>query len=374
MAEDSEDKTEQATDKRLEDAKEKGQLPRSKEIASAAVLVVACIGLLLFGSSFMTDFSNVMRRSFSLEPRDYAEPEFLFPALMRSLGEVLGSLLPFMLMVWVAVVIASGLLGGWHITWSSIAPKANRLSPMAGLKRMFGMQSWVELAKSILKVFLVGLVAYWVLKAHFPELSQLNLKDIRLALKAGGSLVLWSLLWIALTLVLVVAIDVPYQIWHHQKQLRMTKQEVKDEYKETEGRPEVKGKIRQLQREASQRRMMEQIPQADVVLTNPTHYAVALKYDAKKRGAPKVIAKGVDLMAEQIKTIALAHRVHLVESPPLARALYHTTKLEREIPDELYVAVAQILAYVYQLKNFEQGKGRRPRAPTNLPIPDNMQY
>lgn len=374
MAEDSEDKTEQATEKRLQDAREKGQLPRSKEIASATVLVMACIGLLLFGPSLISGFARVMRRSFSLEPRDFSEPEFLFPALMRALGELLWTLLPFMLMVWVLVIIASGLLGGWRLTWSNLAPKGNRLSPLAGFKRMFGMQAWVELGKSILKVLLVGAVSYWVLKGDFPELSQLNLKDLRQALAAGGSMLLWSFLWIALALVLIVAIDVPYQMWHHQKQLRMTKQEIKDEYKETEGRPEVKGRIRQLQREASQRRMMEQIPQADVVLTNPTHYAVALKYDQTKRGAPKVIGKGVDLLAEQIKTVALANGVQLVESPPLARALYHTTKIDREIPEQLYVAVAQILAYVYQLKNHQQGKARRPKVPTNLPIPDEMKY
>jgi flagellar biosynthetic protein FlhB len=239
---------------------------------------------------------------------------------------------------------------------------------------MFGMHALIELIKALAKISVVFVVGYFVMKDAFPALVELGQSDVRAGILDAMQIVAKSFFLLSLSLLLIAFIDVPYQIWNHSKELKMSKQEVKDEFKETEGRPEVKGKIRQKQREISQQRMMEAIPEADVVVTNPEHYSVALKYDVMKSGAPIVVAKGADIIALQIKRVALANDVHIMQLPPLARALYHTTEIGGEVPQGLYLSVAQILAFVFQLKSFQDGKGIRPDKLGKIEIPEEFKY
>ncbi len=249
------------------------------------------------------------------------------------------------------------------------------MNPLSGLKRMFGLQSWVELLKSILKVLLVAGVAFYLIEASKQDLFQLSLDTFPQNIFHALDILLNFVLLISCSLLVVVAIDVPFQIWQHANQLKMTKQEVKDEYKDTEGKPEVKGRIRMLQREAAQRRMMADVPQADVIITNPDHFSVALRYKQNTDRAPVVVAKGIDHLALKIREVAREHDIMIIPAPPLARALYHTTELEQEIPDGLFVAVAQVLAYVFQLKQYRRKGGQRPQLKDeNMPIPPDMRY
>ena len=249
-------------------------------------------------------------------------------------------------------------------------PKASKMSPAKGIVRMFGPKAAVELAKSFLKFFTVAGVAYFILTAFFPDILHLGIEATPFNIYSAIELLAWAFLGISTSLLLIAAVDAPYQVYTHNKQLKMTKQEVKDEYKDSEGSPEIKARIRRTQREMSQRRMMAEVPTADVVVTNPTHYSVAIRYDQQMSGAPKVVAKGADQMAFHIRTIAKEHDVPVIESPMLARSLYYTTEIDDEVPEQLFVAVAQVLAYVFQLSQFKARKGRRPTPlKKNLPIP-----
>lgn len=374
MAEDSGDREEEATEKRKRDAREKGQVPRSKELGSASVLVSSAIGLIVFGPLIGSHFLNVMRKSFSLSHKAIYDPAMMASAFVDSMLHMVISIVPFMLLVAVLGFIGSGILGGFNFSWQAMQPKFSKLNPMSGFKRMFGPNALMELMKAITKFSVVAAVAFIVLYNQFDKVLSLPWIEPHVAIMEGLKILGWSAFIIAFSIILVVAFDVPYQLYSHAKQLRMTKQEIKDEYKETEGKPEVKGKIRQMQREMSQRRMMGDVPTADVVITNPTHYAVALVYDPKQKGAPKVVAKGVDFIAEQIKKVAIANQVEMLELPPLARSIYHTTEIGHEIPGGLYVAVAQVLAYVFQLRDFRKGKQKRPKKPKNIEIPQELQY
>lgn len=255
-------------------------------------------------------------------------------------------------------------------------PKLSKINPATGLKRMFGKQSVVELVKSILKIALVGGVAYLLMSNNLGTFFNISREVFPLNLMHAMDLLLNIVLIIVCSLLIVVAIDIPFQIWQHNEQLKMTKQEVKDENKETEGNPQIKGRVRQLQREATQRRMMADVPTADVIVTNPEHYSVALRYDQSIDKAPIVVAKGVDNIAMKIREVANEYDIEIIPAPPLARALYHSTELEQQIPDGLFVAVAQILAYVFQLKAYRKGKGQRPTNPVddNMQIPEELRY
>jgi len=254
-------------------------------------------------------------------------------------------------------------------------PKASKMSPIQGFKRMFGVKAYVELVKSLLKFFVVFFSAYLLLTSLFDQILSLSIEAIPFNFSHAVDLLLWMFLALALSLIIIVAVDAPYQKWDHTRQLKMTKQEVKDEHKTTEGSPEIKGRIRRTQYEMSQRRMMAEVPNSDVVITNPTHYAVALKYDTDAGGAPKVIAKGIDEMAIHIRTIAKEHGVEIVASPALARSLYYTAEVDEDIPEELFAAVAQVLAFIFQLNEHKKGRGKRPiPLAKNLPIPDDFKY
>ncbi|EGU48261.1 flagellar biosynthesis protein FlhB [Vibrio ichthyoenteri ATCC 700023] len=374
MAEsDGQERTEDATPKRLQQAREKGQVARSKELASVSVLVIGSVALMWFGDGLARALFEVMGRLFKLSREEIFDLDKLFDIVLGSLGGLLFPLLLILFVLFVAALVGAAGIGGVSFSAEAAMPKASKMNPLSGLKRMVGMQSWVELIKSILKVALVSGMAFYLINAAKEDLFQLSLDVYPQNIFHALDILLNFILLISCSLLIVVAIDIPFQIWQHANQLKMTKQEVKDEYKETEGKPEVKGRIRMLQREAAQRRMMADVPQADVIITNPEHFSVALRYDQKNDRAPIVVAKGVDHMAMKIREVAREHNIYIIPAPPLARALYHSTELEQEIPDGLFTAVAQILAYVFQLKQYRKRGGQRPNLKTSeLPIPTEL--
>lgn len=375
MAEtDAGERTEEATPRKREEARKKGQIPRSRELNTALLLVGSALGLIALSKPVILTIMAMTRHAFTPEREVIFTPEMMMHELGAGFLQVFLSLLPLFGLMLVLALVAPIALGGWILSWEAAAPKWERLSPLNGIKRMFGTNALVELVKSFAKFALVGSVSALMLWLQFDEYMSLGQESVEGSIGHGLRLVGWSILGVCSSLVIIAAIDIPYQLWSYARQLRMTKQEIRDEYKETEGRPEVKGRIRQMQREIARRRMMQKVPEADVVVTNPEHYAVALKYNPKAAGAPRVLAKGADLVAFQIRKIATAHEIPVVEAPPLARAIYHTTELDREIPEGLYLAVAQLLAYVYQLRNWRSGRGQRPHVPEEYPIPPDMEY
>ncbi|NOH54922.1 flagellar biosynthesis protein FlhB [Vibrio coralliilyticus] len=374
MAEsDGQERTEDATPRRLQQAREKGQVARSKELASVSVLVIGAIALMWFGESLARALYTVMGRLFDLSRDEIFDLPKLFDIALGSMGSLLGPLLLILVVLFIAALIGAAGIGGISFSVEAAMPKWSKMNPLSGLKRMVGLQSWVELLKSILKVTLVSGVAFYLIDAAQEDLFQLSLDVYPQNIFHALDILLNFVLLISCSLLIVVAIDIPFQIWQHANQLKMTKQEVKDEYKETEGKPEVKGRIRMLQREAAQRRMMSEVPQADVIVTNPEHFSVALRYKQDTDKAPIVVAKGTDHMALKIREIAREHDIYVIPAPPLARALYHSTELEQEIPDGLFTAVAQVLAYVFQLKQYRKRGGQRPHfKASDLPIPPDL--
>ncbi|EJB0230872.1 flagellar biosynthesis protein FlhB [Vibrio vulnificus] len=376
MAEsDGQERTEEATPRRLQQAREKGQVARSKELASVSVLVIGAVSLMWFGESLARALFKAMGRLFSLSREEIFDPSKLFDIASSALSALLLPLLLILFALFVAAAIGSAGVGGISFSVEAATPKLSKMNPLSGIKRMFGLQSWVELIKSILKVALVTGVAIYLIQASQEDLIQLSLDVYPQNIFHALDILLNFVLLISCSLLIVVAIDIPFQIWQHADQLKMTKQEVKDEYKDTEGKPEVKGRIRMLQREAAQRRMMADVPTADVIVTNPEHFSVALRYKQNSDRAPVVVAKGTDHMAMKIREVAREHDISIVPAPPLARALYYSTELEQQIPDGLFTAVAQILAYVFQLKQYRKRGGHRPKLKDyDLPIPPDLRH
>ena len=279
---------------------------------------------------------------------------------------------PILILLFVISFVAPIALGGFLFSGSLLQPKFSRMNPLSGVKRMFSMKALIELVKALAKFIVILMVALVVLSKDRADLLAIANEPIESAIMHSAQVVGWSALWMSLGLIFIAAVDVPFQLWDNKQKLMMTKQEVRDEYKDSEGKPEVKQRIRQLQHEMTQRRMMQAVPQADVVITNPTHFAVALKYDPEAGQAPMLLAKGSDFTALKIREIATEHNVLLLESPALARSIYHTTELDQEIPAGLYLAVAQVLAYVYQIRQYQAGKGKRPAPLKDLPIPPDL--
>ena len=376
MAEDSgQEKTEEPTSKKIEDAKRKGQVARSKELGTMFVLMFSAISLLLYGPEIGKGLYNVMGRLLSLNRNETYDTTKMF-SVWGVVGDAL--LFPMAMFVFIIVIaafIGNTLLGGFNFSWKAAAPKANKMSPAKGIKRMLGPQAGVELVKSLLKFAVVAGFAVFLINTFFDEILYLSIESAPGNIIHSLEILSWMFLGLTCTLIVIAAIDAPYQSHKHHKELKMTLQEVKDEYKNSEGDPQIKARIRRTQREMSQRRMMQDVPDADVIVTNPTHYSVAIKYDTAKAGAPIVLAKGLDELAMQIRKVGKGNDVPIVESPVLTRALYHTTEVGQQIPDQLFTAVAQVLAYVFQLKRFKKGRGKRP-IPLNkkLPIPDDYKY
>lgn len=362
MAEnDGQERTEDATLRRRQQARDKGQVPRSRELASAAVLVMGSVSLMWFGAGLGEALMALMSKLFVLTREEIFDVFALELVVYRSLISIIWPFTQVLLILFVAGLFGACALGGISFSWEAARPKLSKMSLLQGFKRMFGTQSWIELIKSILKIVLVSGVAFYLIWNSRDDFYQLHIEIFPSNLFHALDILLNFILLVCCSLLVVVAIDVPYQIWQHNEQLKMTKQEIKDEYKDTEGKPEVKGRIRMLQREMAQRRMMAEVPLADVVITNPDHYSVALRYDNKVERAPIVIAKGSDFMALKIREIAAKHDITILPVPPLARAIYYSTDLDQQIPEGLFAAVAQLLAYVFLLKQHKKGRGRKPK-------------
>lgn len=328
-----------------------------------------------FGEPLARALFKIMGRLFDLTREEIFDTAKLLDIAGGAITALLVPLLLILITLFIAAVIGAAGVGGISFSAEAAMPKLSKMNPLSGLKRMVGLQSWVELIKSILKVGLVTGVAIYLIQASQADLIQLSMDVYPQNIFHSLDILLNFILLISCSLLIVVAIDIPFQIWQHADQLKMTKQEVKDEYKDTEGKPEVKGRIRMLQREAAQRRMMADVPTADVIVTNPEHFSVALRYKQGTDRAPVVVAKGSDHMAMKIREVAREHDIYIVPAPPLARALYYTTELEQEIPEGLFTAVAQILAYVFQLKQYRRRGGHRPKLQDyDLPIPPDMRH
>ncbi|WP_434672524.1 flagellar biosynthesis protein FlhB [Pseudomonas sp. R1-15] len=371
-SESGQDKTEDPTEKRTRESREKGEIARSKELNTLAIMLAGAGGLLIYGGDLALELLEIMRLNFSLPREVLLSPGAMTQYLLHSGKIALLAIQPVLIFLLLAAFIGPISLGGWLFAAGSLAPKFSRMNPAAGIKRMFSTTALVELLKAFGKFLLVLSVALVVLEGDIDDLLRIAHQPLEQAIIHSVQLVGWSTLWMSCGLILIAAIDVPIQLYQSKQKLMMTKQEVRDEHKDSEGKPEVKQRIRQLQREVSQRRMMAAIPDADVVITNPTHYAVALKYDPEKGNAPVLLAKGSDFLALKIREIAVANEVMLLESPALARSIYYSTELDQEIPGGLYLAVAQVLAYVYQIRQHRAGKGKRPEPLKDLPIPPDL--
>lgn len=358
------DRTEQATPKRLEEARRKGQIPRSRELSMAAVMIAGALVLYSDGAGLTASLAQMFTRSLSVDPDVLFDPNYMVEALSQAIMAGLMACAPLFAALAAAAILGSIAIGGWIFTPEPLAFKFERLDPVAGLGRIFSLNGFVEVLKALAKAGLIVAAAVGVIYATMDSLLGMSDQPLKTAISHAGTLTLLALGVCSGALLLIAAADAPYQLWAHARRLKMTRQEVEDELKESEGRPEVRHRIRQLQQEVARRRMLEAVPNADVVITNPTHFAVALRYDESRMRAPVVLAKGTDETAARIRAIAADHRITLFESPLLARALYWTTDLGQDIPAQLYLAVAQVLTYVYRLKVVRDQGGAWPDRPS----------
>ncbi len=369
---DNEDKTEEPTGKRLADARKQGQIPRSRELNTFVILMASSALLLAQGGKIGNGLLKMMQTMFQLSRTVIFDPGSMTLYLKQVMIDAVTLIAPFMMVMVVVAIVTPISMGGWVFSWDAIAFKPSKMNPITGMARLFAVRGLIELFKALLKVILIFAVAVALYRSFIGELLGLGGESLVQSISHALDIIGTCILRLSSALILVVMIDVPYQLWDHSKNMKMSKQEIKEESRNSEGSPEVKGRQRRMQMEAAQRRMMEEVPKADVIVTNPSHYAVALKYDQNSNSAPKLIAKGVDLIAAQIRNAAIGAGIPLVASPPLARALYYSTELEKEIPQGLYLAVAQILAYVYQLKAAQKNDWREPLPPGNINVPDEF--
>ncbi len=372
MAEDSDlEKTEEPTGRRIDQAREQGQVPHSRELGTFLVLMVSAASLWAMGSWFVQKSLVIAKKGFSIDSRMAYEPDQMLVRLADISGDAFLTFSPFIAALVLAAVLPPFFLNAWVFAPKAFVPDLSRLSPLAGFGRMFSWNSLMELGKATLKAFLVGGVAALLIWKERDEIFGLLAEPLGSGLVHAGNLILYSFLILVATLALVVAADVPFQIWQYFDKLKMSKEEVKQEMKEMLGDPQVKGRIRSLQMQAARKRMMSAVPQADVIVTNPTHYAVALSYKTGM-AAPKVVAKGMGAVAQKIKELAAENGVPQLEAPPLARALYRHGEVDLEIPEKLFAAVAEVLAYVYQLANWRTVGGLYPTPPRDLPVPAEL--
>jgi flagellar biosynthetic protein FlhB len=344
------ERTEEPSQRRLQEARERGQIPRSRELTNFATMIGGSAALVAIGGTIAAHLSQLMRRSLSFDEKSLRTTDSMTASLGDAGISAVTAILPVFGTLVCMVLLASVLLGGWNFSTQALTPDFSRLSPLSGIKRLFGLHGVSELAKALLKCLVVSAVCAAIVSSIFGDVLALGAMAPRAAISRGAGLLSWAFVWLCASLALVAIVDVPLQIFQFKRALRMTRQELRDESKEMDGRPETKQRIRQMQQNLARRRMMHKVPTADVLIVNPTHFAVALKYDPKKMRAPVVLAKGVDLVAQNIRRIAEEHRVPVFESPKLARALYRSTDLNKEIPSGLYVAVAQILSYIFRVR------------------------
>jgi flagellar biosynthetic protein FlhB len=374
MAEMDQEKTEQPTQKRLEEARERGEVPRSRELSAAAVVLIAGAALYMMGGKMAGDMHGIMRAALSLSREQALDETHAITAFGNLIFSAMWACMPVLALTMLAALFSPLAIGGWNLAFGTLAPDFSRLSPLSGLKRMFSPNNLVELVKAFAKFGIVGAVAVIFLWSKTADLLALGSQPLHQAIGHAALLSGQALIVLAGSLALIAAIDVPWQLFQYSKRLRMSKQEIRDEYKESEGSPEIKGRIRQAQQEMARRRMMQEVPKADVVVVNPTHFAVALRYDEKRNRAPVVVAKGVDDVAARIREIATENLVPIFEAPPLARALYRNVDLGAEIPATLYVAVAQVLTYVYQLRTARRNGEVPPQPPAIDPNLDETKH
>jgi flagellar biosynthetic protein FlhB len=353
MAEEAEqggERTEDPSQRRLQEARERGQVPRSRELTTFAAMIGGSVAVVATGSESASKMSELMRRFMSIDVRQLEDTQSMFSALREASMLALSALLPIFGALIAIVVLAGIAIGGWNFSPAALTPDFTRMSPLSGFKRLFGLRGASELGKALLKCGMVGGVATAIVAWLSPQVLALGHMSASTAIGRGAGLMSVAFVWLCASLALVAAVDVPLQLFQFKRALRMTRQELRDEAKESDGRPETKQRIRQIQQAIARRRMMHKVPTADVVIVNPTHFAVALKYDPENMRAPRVLAKGVDLIAQNIRRIAEEHRVPVFESPKLARALYRSADLNQEIPAGLYLAVAQVLSYVFRIR------------------------
>ncbi|MCP3427836.1 flagellar biosynthesis protein FlhB [Opacimonas viscosa] len=373
MAQDDFDKTEEPTDKKIEDARKEGQVARSMELSTALVLISSALGFMFFGSFIASAVFGLTERTFTLSRDETYDTTHMFQAWGWVIDLVQWPVLMFLVVSLVGGVYGNIALGGFNFTWKGAAPKMTKISPVSGFKRMFGVNALVELGKSIAKIVVILSAAYFALLFFKDEALHLDQELFPANIFHAIDMLEWAFLILTLAMLPIVAIDVPFQVYKYTKDLKMSKQEVKDERKNAEGDPMTKSRVRRLQYQAAANRMMQDVPEADVIITNPTHYSVAIKYDQDGERAPVMVAKGIDELAMHIRTVASAHGVMLIPSPMLARAIYYSTEINQEVPQKLFMAVAQVLAYVYQLKAYKSGKAQRPKALSkSLPIPPEL--
>jgi len=366
------EKTEDPTAKKIQDARKEGQVPRSRELTTLIMLLASGAGFLFMGKDIVNVLMQILHSSFTIDRALLFDESVLISKFVDSIKAAILALVPFYLLMLVVAISSSALLGGWAFSSKALMPKFSKMNPITGMSRIFSFKGLIELSKALLKFLLVAFVGYILFQSYIGDFLLLGSMPLGDGINSLASDLLWIFILLSTSLIVVALIDIPFQLYDYNKQQKMTKQEVKDENKESEGNPEVRKKIRQTQFDMSQRRMMEAIREADVVITNPTHYAIALKYDSVKMSAPIVIGLGADLIALQIRRIASANDVPILESPMLARSIYHHSKLGQEIPAGLYHAVAQILAYLYQLKQYQRNGGVEPNPVSDLPIPDEL--
>jgi flagellar biosynthetic protein FlhB len=367
------EKTEPASAKRLRDARENGDIPRSREVATFTVLMTAGAGLWMLGGGVVDKLSSTLERGLSLDREQIYNPNVLIERITADIGGVMLACLPLAIAIMLVAVVSPLLIGGWNFSAKSFMPNFGKLNPLHGLGNMVSTNALIELLKAVAKTLLVGAVAWYVVMSEKDAVIGLAVEPLGVAVAHLGGLVAKAFLVMVGSLGAIALLDGPYQKWHYANKLKMTRQEVIQESKESDGNPQIKGKIRQMQREMARKRMMSNVPTADVVVTNPTHFAVALKYADGKQGAPRVVAKGTDEVAARIREIAKENKVALLEAPALARALYKHTDIDDEIPEALYSAVAEVLAYVYQLRAYTKGTSDHyPDRPNKLPVPPEM--
>ncbi len=369
---DGQEKTEEPTSKRKEESRRDGEVARSKELSTAVILLSAGMALLIFGAWMGNKGLELFAYNFELTREDVMTHDAMFKHFGDSVWYALAAIMPFLIVLFFAGALSQIVVGGWNLTAKALVPKFSKLNPIAGIKRIFSKNSLMEFVKSVAKVLLVCVTSFIIIYGLSAEFATLGAMALKPAIAKGSYLIVWSFLAISLSLIIVVLLDVPWQLHQHREKLKMTRQEVKDEHKNTEGKPEVKSRIRRMQMEMAQRRMMSDVPSADVVITNPTHYAVALKYDDEGNSAPLVLAKGKEQVAAKIREIADHYEIPVLQVPPLTRAVYFSTEIGEEIPQALYMAVAQVLAWVYQMKQYQAGKAKKPSQLPAIEVPEDL--
>jgi len=362
--ESGQDKTESPTPKRLKDSKKKGQVARSKDLATMTMTLFGSFGILFFGADILADLKMILSDSFVISAQNSRDVHYMYAVMSKVIVEFILLLLPFLLLMFLIAALSPLALGGWVFSAKSMAFKISKLNPFKGIKRIFSVNGLVELIKALLKFVLVALIAIWVILDSLDELLSLSQFSLLDGMEKIFESLIWNLIFFSMGLVVIAAIDVPFQLFQHNKKLKMSKQEIRDEMKDTDGKPEVKSRIRQMQQQLAQSRMMEEVPNADVIIVNPTHFSVALRYDPNKMKAPLLVAKGSDRIAAKIRELAEENDVEVVSSAPLARALFMNVDLKQAVPGALYMAVAQVLAFVFQLRAARAAGKQAP------PLPD----